>query len=58
MMFVLIVHADFIALGAPDVSDWASRPVGVVSQYLFECLAILAIMAVFGKSGSRTKRFL
>lgn len=43
MMFVLIVHADFIALGAPDVSDWASRPVGVVSQYLFECLAICCV---------------
>jgi len=43
MLFVLIVHADFIALGAPDVSDWASRPMGVVSQYLFECLAICCV---------------
>lgn len=43
MMFVLIVHADFIAFGAPDVADWARRPVGVVSQYVFECLAICCV---------------
>lgn len=43
MFFVLILHADFLTLGAPNIGDNISRPIGALTQYAFESLAICCV---------------
>ena len=43
MLYVLVVHADFIALGAPKVSDFAVCPMDALLQYVFESFAICCV---------------
>ncbi len=43
MLYVLVVHADFGAFGAPEVGDDVSRPAGAATQYVFESLAICCV---------------
>ena len=43
MLYVLVVHADFIALGAPKVADFAVCPIDALLQYVFESFAICCV---------------
>ena len=43
MLYVLVAHADFIALGAPVVADFAARPMDALLQYVFESFAICCV---------------
>lgn len=43
MLFVLILHADFLTFGAPNIGDIISRPVVSLTQYAFESLAICCV---------------
>ena len=43
MLMVLLVHADFAALGAPEVKDWQVNPYGVVVRYVVEMFAIVGV---------------
>lgn len=43
MLYVLVAHADFIALGAPVVADFAARPMDALLQYVFEAFAICCV---------------
>ena len=43
MFYVLIIHANFIAFGAPTVEDLVYRPWDVLGQYLFESLSTCCI---------------
>ncbi len=40
MFMVLIVHADFATLGAPDTYDWQQNPYGTIIRYMFETFSI------------------
>lgn len=43
MLMVLVVHADFIALGVPAVEDLHLNPFGVATRYAIEMFAIVGV---------------
>lgn len=43
MMFVLLVHADFLSLGAPTATDFIDNPANAWTRTLFESMTIVCV---------------
>ena len=56
--FVLVVHADFLSLGEPDIADVANNPLGSYTRILIEAFAVICVnlfVMISGWFGIRPK---